>query len=94
MKALEGGGMDVEVRSFSTLALGGYGQLHASARFIPGQRAAVTHCTGGWVGPKAGLDDLEKKEGRTPDRPAHRLVSILTTSLHDNMLKFLKPSVA
>lgn len=54
--------MDVEVRSFSTLALGGHGQLHAPVRFIPGQRAAVTHCTGGWMGPTTGLDDLEKKE--------------------------------
>ena len=90
--------MDVEVRSFSTLALGGYGQLHAPVRFIPGQRAAVIHWMGGWVGPTAGLDDLEKKgkslgrsRGRTLDHPAHRLVTILTTSLQDNVLKFLKP---
>jgi hypothetical protein len=25
-------------------------------RFTPGQRAPGTHCTGGWVGPRAGLD--------------------------------------
>jgi len=42
------------------LALDGYGQLHATARFIPGERAVVTHWVVGWA-PKAGLDDLEKK---------------------------------
>jgi hypothetical protein len=25
-------------------------------RFTPGQRAPGTHCIGGWVGPRAGLD--------------------------------------
>jgi hypothetical protein len=25
-------------------------------RFSPGQRNPGTHCTGGWVGPRAGLD--------------------------------------
>jgi hypothetical protein len=25
-------------------------------RFIPGERTPSTHCTGGWVGPRAGLD--------------------------------------
>jgi len=28
------------------------GQLHSLA----GERAPCTHCTGGWVGPRAGLD--------------------------------------
>jgi hypothetical protein len=26
------------------------------ARFSPGERTLCTHCTGGWVGPRAGLD--------------------------------------
>jgi hypothetical protein len=37
-------------------------------REIPG-----THCTGGWVGPRAGLDVCEKSRPtriRSPDRPA------------------------
>jgi hypothetical protein len=37
-------------------------------RDIPG-----THCTGGWVGPRAGLDVCEKSRPtriRSPDRPA------------------------
>jgi len=33
------------------------GQLHSPAgRLIPRKRASVTHCIGGWVGPKAFLD--------------------------------------
>jgi hypothetical protein len=32
-------------------------QLHAPVRFIPG-----THLTGGWVGPRAGLDAVAKRK--------------------------------
>jgi hypothetical protein len=35
------------------------GQLHAPAALPPGKRAG-THCIGGWVGPRAGLDGCEK----------------------------------
>jgi hypothetical protein len=38
------------------------GQLHAPARFTPGERAPGTHWIGGWVGPRAGLDDVEKRK--------------------------------
>jgi len=31
------------------------GQHHASAALPPGERSG-NHCTGGWVGPRAGLD--------------------------------------
>ena len=31
------------------------GQLHAPAALPPGKRPG-THCIGGWVGPRAGLD--------------------------------------
>jgi hypothetical protein len=33
------------------------GQLHTSGRFTSG-----THWIGGWVDPRAGLDDVEKKK--------------------------------
>jgi hypothetical protein len=33
------------------------GQRHAPAVLYPRERAG-THCTGGWVGPRAGLDKL------------------------------------
>ena len=35
------------------------GQRHAPAAIPPGKRPS-THCTGGWVGPKAGLGGCEK----------------------------------
>jgi hypothetical protein len=34
-------------------------QLHAPAALPPGKRPG-THCTGGWVGPRTGLDGCEK----------------------------------
>jgi hypothetical protein len=40
------------------------GQRHAQAALPPGKRP-VTHFTGGWVGPRAGLDGCGKS-------PAHR----------------------
>ena len=48
------------------------GLLHAPAALPPGNRPG-THCTGGWVGPRAGLDGCEKSRPtgiRSPDRPA------------------------
>jgi hypothetical protein len=30
-------------------------------RFTPGERVPGIHCIGGWVGPTAGLDDVEKR---------------------------------
>jgi hypothetical protein len=47
---------------FSILALGG-GEWSASrpGRFTSVERAPGTHCIGGWVDPRAGLDDVEKR---------------------------------
>jgi hypothetical protein len=43
--------------SFLTSALDGVsGQRHAPAVLCPGERTPGTHCTGGWVGLRAGLD--------------------------------------
>jgi hypothetical protein len=36
--------------------MGVSGQRHAQVAFSPGERTPGTHCTGGWVGPRAGLD--------------------------------------
>jgi hypothetical protein len=40
----------------------GRGEWSASdfCRFTPGERAIITHWIGGWVGPRAGLDAVEK----------------------------------
>jgi hypothetical protein len=57
------GGVDVRVQThvFLTSALV-RGEWSASrhGRFTPGERTPGTHWVGGWVGPRAGLDDLEK----------------------------------
>jgi hypothetical protein len=51
-------------------------------RFTPGERTPGTHCTGGWVGPRAGLD-IEARgkilcpcRGSNPDRPVVRSSSL------------------
>jgi hypothetical protein len=67
------GWVEVQLNSFLTSALGG-GVWSASrpGRFYPRKRAG-THCTGGWVGPGAGLDRCGKSRPtgiRSPDLPA------------------------
>jgi hypothetical protein len=63
--------------SFLTSALEG-GEWSASRpgpRFTPGERAPGTHCTGGWVGPRAGMDTEGREKilclclGSNPGRP-------------------------
>jgi hypothetical protein len=47
------------------------GQLHAPAALLPRKEPPGTHWMGGWVGPRASLDDVEKiydpTGTRTPD---------------------------
>jgi hypothetical protein len=38
------------------------GQLLAPAAFLSGERATGTHWIGGWVGPRVGLDAVEKRK--------------------------------
>jgi hypothetical protein len=38
------------------------GQLHDPAALTPGERALDTHWLGGWMGPRAGLDDVERRK--------------------------------
>jgi len=50
------------------------GQRHAPAATYPQERPG-THCTGGWVGLRAGQDRCGKSPShgiRSPDRPARR----------------------
>jgi hypothetical protein len=73
------GGSGRTAPPFLTSALDG-GEWSASrpGLFIPGERAPGTHWIGGWVDPRAGLDDVEKRkfltllgfELRTLRRPA------------------------
>jgi hypothetical protein len=54
------GGVDVYIHIFLTSALVGVsGQLHAPTL---GERAPSTHWIGGWMGPRAGLDDVENRK--------------------------------
>jgi hypothetical protein len=55
------GGVDIYIHVFLTSALvGGDGQLHTPAALTPGERASGTHWIGGWIDPRACLDDMEK----------------------------------
>jgi hypothetical protein len=60
------GGVEVQIHIFLTLALDG-GELSTprSGCFTPGERAPVTHWIGDWVGPRAGLDEVEKRKFMT-----------------------------
>jgi hypothetical protein len=57
------GGVDVWTRIFLTSALvvGEWAASHPD-RVTPGERATGTHWIGGWVGPRAGLDKVEKRK--------------------------------
>jgi hypothetical protein len=55
------GGVDVYTHVFLTSALlGGEWSASFPGRFTPGERAPGTSWIGGWVGPRAGLDDVLK----------------------------------
>jgi hypothetical protein len=56
------GGEDVRIHvSFTSALVGGERSGSSPARFNPGERAEGTHWIGGWVGPRTGLDDVEKR---------------------------------
>jgi hypothetical protein len=42
------------------------GHLHVPAALTPGGITHGTHCTGGWVAPRADLDVTEKRESLAP----------------------------
>jgi hypothetical protein len=65
--------------SFLTAALDGDEWCHALTALYPRERTPGTHCTGGWVGPRAGMGTevrvknllpLPGIETRSPGRPA------------------------
>jgi hypothetical protein len=57
------GGVDVYIHIFLTSALAG-GEWSASrpGHFTLGERAPGTHCIGGWVDPRASLDDVKNRK--------------------------------
>jgi hypothetical protein len=63
------GGEDVQIHIFLTSALSG-GEWSGSCpgHFTPGETTPGTHWIGGWVDPRASLDDVEKRKFLTlPD---------------------------
>ena len=54
-----------------------WGQRHAPAAFYPRERPG-THCTGGYVGPRAGLDRCEKSRPHQDSIPSPYPVAIRT----------------
>jgi hypothetical protein len=55
------GGVYVQIHIFLTSAIaGGEWSASRSGRFTPGERTLGTHCIGGWVNPRVGLDEAEK----------------------------------
>jgi hypothetical protein len=74
------GGVDVYIHIFLTSApVEGEWLAPRPSRFTPRERALGTHWIGGWVDPRAGLDDVEKRkfltllglELRPLSRPTH-----------------------
>jgi hypothetical protein len=62
------GGVDVQIHIFltSTLVGGEWSASRPGRFFTPGRKAPCIHWIGGWVGPRAGLDDVEKRTFLTP----------------------------
>jgi hypothetical protein len=57
------GRVHIRIDAFSTSALvGGEWSASCSGRLTPWERAPSTHWIGGWVDPRAGLDDMEKRK--------------------------------
>jgi hypothetical protein len=73
------GGVDVSIHIFLTSALvGGEWSASRPSRFTPtppGETAPSTHWIGGWLDPRASLDDLEKRKFLTLLRLELRLLS-------------------
>jgi hypothetical protein len=63
--------------SLTSALVGGEWSASRPGHFTPGERAPGTHCIGGWLDPRAGLVDMEKRKSltlpglvRTLSRPA------------------------
>jgi hypothetical protein len=73
------GGVEVYVHVFLTSALlGGEWSASRPGHFTPKERVPGIHWIGGWVGPRAGLDDVEKR--KNPDPSGNRTPTRLSSS--------------
>jgi hypothetical protein len=63
------GVVDVQIHVFLIWALiRGEWSVSRPSRFTPGERAPGTHWIEGWVDPRVGLDDMEKRQFLTLPR--------------------------
>jgi hypothetical protein len=84
MKAYEG--VDVSHIFLTSAVAGDEWSASRPCRFTPGERAPGTHWIRGWVNPRAGLDDVEKRKFLTLPglkllflgRPARTLEGIIS----------------
>jgi hypothetical protein len=81
------GGVDVQIQIFLTSELAG-GEWSASrpSRFTPGERAP--RWIVGWVGPRACLDDAEKRKFLTLMGLEHRPLGCPARSQSLNLLRY------
>ena len=74
------------------------GQRHAPAALYPRERP-VTHCTGGWMGPRAGLDRCRKSrppqgfDPRTVQPVASRYTYYTTRLSEDGIMEKVKEQI-
>jgi len=62
--------MEVYIHVFLTSSLDeGEWSASRSGRFTPGESVPDTHWTGGWVGPRAGLDTAMAKRNKFLSQP-------------------------
>jgi hypothetical protein len=69
------GSEDIAPPFLASTLYGGEWSATRPCRFTPGERAPGTHRIGGWVGPRVGLDAVEKRKvlhcrESNPGRPA------------------------
>jgi hypothetical protein len=78
MQTYEGSGSIAPLVLTSASLDGGEWSASRQCRFAPGERASGTHKIGGWLDPRAGLDDMEFRRffcpyrQSNPCRPARR----------------------
>jgi hypothetical protein len=59
------GAVDVQIHILTSALSVGEWLASRPGRLTPGERASGTHWMGGWVGPRTGLDDVEKRKSLT-----------------------------
>jgi hypothetical protein len=80
-------GVEVWCHAFLTSALGGceWSALRPGC-FTPGERAPGNSCIGGWVGPRAGLDAVEKRKIPSPLQESNPQTPIVQATSKKNMV--------